>query len=91
MTGLATLLLLALSIILHEFGHYITARRSGVAVSEFFIGFGPKIFSITRGKTEYGIKAILLGGYVKIIGMDQDEDVKGYKAVSYTHLRAHET
>ena len=75
MSGLATLSLLALSIILHELAHYISARKSGVAVSEFFIGFGPKIFSLRKGNTEYGVKAILLGGYVKIPGMDQEEDV----------------
>ena len=66
MSGLATLSLLALSIILHELAHYLSARKSGVAVSEFFIGFGPKIFSLRKGDTEYGVKAILLGGYVKI-------------------------
>ena len=49
MSGLATLSLLALSIILHELAHYLSARKSGVAVSEFFIGFGPKIFSLRKG------------------------------------------
>ena len=75
MSGLATLSLLALSIILHELGHYISARKSGVAVSEFFIGFGPKIFSRKIANTEYGVKAILLGGYVKIPGMEAEEEV----------------
>ena len=75
MSGFATLSLLALSIILHELGHYISARKSGVAVSEFFIGFGPKIFSRKIANTEYGVKAILLGGYVKIPGMDAEEEV----------------
>ena len=79
MSGLATLSLLALSIILHELGHYISARKSAVAVSEFFIGFGPKIFSRKIANTEYGVKAILLGGYVKIPGMDADEEVTNYR------------
>lgn len=63
------------SIGLHEFGHFITAKTFGMKVHRFFIGFGPKIWSITRGETEYGIKAIPLGGFVKIAGMDPFEEV----------------
>ena len=91
MSGLATLALLALCIILHEAGHYFSAKSKGVAVSEFFIGFGPKIFSFTRNNTEYGVKAILLGGYVKIPGMDQDEEVIGYKKEELFHTASWRT
>jgi membrane-associated protease RseP (regulator of RpoE activity) len=62
-------------IMLHEFGHYITAKRSGMKVTEFFVGFGPRLWSFTKGETEYGIKAIPLGGYCRIIGMTNLEEV----------------
>lgn len=59
----------------HEFGHYITARKFGIKVEEFFVGFGPRLFSKWRGETEFGVKAILLGGYVKIAGMNPFQEV----------------
>jgi membrane-associated protease RseP (regulator of RpoE activity) len=64
-----------LMVMLHEFGHYWTAKRSGMKVTEFFLGFGPRLWSFTRGETEYGVKAIPAGGYVRIIGMTNMEDV----------------
>ncbi|HEV2347293.1 MAG TPA: RIP metalloprotease [Actinocrinis sp.] len=65
---------LILSIVLHEAGHMVTARWAGGKVTEFFVGFGTKLWSFRRGETEYGIKAIPAGGYVKIVGMtDLDE------------------
>ena len=66
---LLLLFLIMLSIGLHEWGHFSTARRFGAKVTEFMIGFGPTVVSRTRGETTYGIKAIPLGGYVRIIGM----------------------
>ncbi|MBF4765975.1 site-2 protease family protein [Nocardioides islandensis] len=57
------------SIGLHELGHMIPAKKFGGKVTQYFIGFGPTVWSRTRGETEYGIKAIPLGGYVKIVGM----------------------
>jgi membrane-associated protease RseP (regulator of RpoE activity) len=57
------------SIALHEIGHMVPAKRFGVRVSHYFVGFGPTLWSRTRGETEYGIKAIPLGGYVRIVGM----------------------
>jgi membrane-associated protease RseP (regulator of RpoE activity) len=57
-------------IFLHELGHYATAKWSGMKVTEFFIGFGPRIWSFQRGETEYGIKVIPAGAYVRIIGMN---------------------
>jgi membrane-associated protease RseP (regulator of RpoE activity) len=77
--GSRTPLLLVLGIILmvmlHEFGHYWTAKRAGMKVSEFFVGFGPRLWSFTRGETEYGVKAIPAGGYVRILGMTNMEEV----------------
>lgn len=66
---LAFLIAIMASIALHECGHLIPAKRFGVRVSEYFIGFGPTLWSIRRGETEYGVKAIPLGGYVRLIGM----------------------
>jgi membrane-associated protease RseP (regulator of RpoE activity) len=60
---------LALSIGLHELGHLIPAKRFGVRVSQYMIGFGPTLFSRKRGETEYGLKAIPLGGYISMSGM----------------------
>lgn len=57
------------SIGLHEFGHLIPAKRFGGKVTQWFVGFGPTVFSRRVGETEYGVKAIPLGGYVKIVGM----------------------
>jgi len=59
----------ALSIGLHELGHLIPAKLFGVRVSQYMIGFGPTVFSRTKGETEYGLKAIPLGGYVSMAGM----------------------
>ena len=60
-------------VMVHELGHFITAKWSGMKVTEFFFGFGPRLWSTRRGETEYGVKAIPLGGYVKIIGMSNLE------------------
>ncbi len=75
LTALAgvTLPLIILAIICmvmaHEFGHYITAKRSGMLVTDFFVGFGPVLWSKQIGETRYGVRALLLGGYVKVPGM----------------------
>ena len=63
------------SIMIHEAGHYFTARATGMKATEFFFGFGPKLWSTTRGETEYGIKAFPLGGYVRIAGMNPLEEL----------------
>jgi len=90
---LAFVAALLLSVMVHEFGHYITARRFGMWVSEFFVGFGKKIWSVQRGETEFGVKAIPAGGYCKIEGMspsDQlpegEEERAFYKASSAKKL-----
>lgn len=70
---LAFVVALLLSVMVHEFGHYITARKFNMKVTEFFLGFGKRLWSYRRGETEYGIKAIPAGGYCKISGMTPDE------------------
>jgi membrane-associated protease RseP (regulator of RpoE activity) len=87
----AFVILLLFAIFFHEFGHFITARWAGVKVSKFFIGFGPTLWSVWRGRletitgpdgapetrpeTEYGIKAFPIGGFVKVVGMSPFEEV----------------
>jgi len=66
---------LIVSIFLHEAGHFLAAKQAGMKVTEYFLGFGPKIVSFRRGETEYGIKAIPAGAYVRIIGMNDLEEV----------------
>jgi len=66
---------LLFSVMVHEFGHYITARKYGMWVSEFFVGFGKRIWSFQRGETEFGVKAIPAGGYCKIEGMSPSDEL----------------
>jgi len=63
------LLGVAVSIALHEVGHMWPAKRFGIKVTQYFVGFGRTLWSVKRGETEYGVKAIPLGGYVKLVGM----------------------
>ena len=60
---------------LHEAGHFLTAKLFGMKATQFFVGFGPTLWSRQSGETEYGVKAIPAGGFVKIIGMTPLEDV----------------
>ncbi len=63
-------------VMIHEAAHFAAAKWAGMKATEFFFGFGPRLWSIRKGETEYGIKAIPLGGYVKIIGMSNlDKDI----------------
>ena len=66
---------LLVSVMLHEAGHFLTARAFGMKASRFFVGFGPTLWSVHRGETEYGIKAIPAGGFVKIVGMTDLEEI----------------
>src|SRR5680860_1416665 len=59
----------AISIGLHEVGHMYPAKKFGVKVTQYFVGFGNTVWSTKRGETEYGVKAFPLGGYVKLVGM----------------------
>ena len=77
-------------IMLHEAAHFAAAKWSGMKATEFFFGFGPRLWSIRRGETEYGIKAIPFGGYVKIIGMsnlerdiDPADEPRTYRQATY--------
>jgi membrane-associated protease RseP (regulator of RpoE activity) len=80
-----------LMIMLHELGHFVMAKRAGMKVTEFFLGFGPRLWSVRRGETEYGVKAIPAGGYVRIIGMsnvdviDPADEERTYRAKPYRH------
>jgi len=66
---------LGLLIVFHEFGHFLLAKLSGVGVLTFSVGFGPKLWVIKKGETEYALSAFPLGGYVKMVGEDPDEEV----------------
>ena len=83
------ILALVAMLFLHELGHYLTARWTGMKVSEFFIGFGPRVWSFRRGETTYGIKALWLGAYVRIVGMNNldevapDDEPRSFREQSY--------
>jgi len=66
---------LLISVMLHEAGHFTTAKLFGMKATQFFVGFGQTLWSRQKGETEYGIKAIPAGGFVKIVGMTELEDV----------------
>ena len=70
------LVALLFSVMLHETGHFVMAKRFGMKVTRYFVGFGPTLWSTRRGETEYGIKALPIGGFVKIIGMHSLDDVE---------------
>ncbi|MBU4215534.1 MAG: site-2 protease family protein [Actinobacteria bacterium] len=74
---LVSLVVVLASIALHEVGHMVPAKRFGVRVSQYMVGFGPTLWSRTRGETEYGLKAIPLGGYVRLVGMYPTGDAVG--------------
>ena len=65
-----------ISIFLHELGHYMTARATGMKVTQFFLFFGPRLWSFRRGETEYGVRALPLGAFVRIIGMNRMDEVE---------------
>ncbi len=74
-SAVVVVIALLVMIFLHELGHYLTAKSAGMKVTEFFLGFGPRIWSFRKGETEYGLKAIPAGAYVRIIGMNNLEPV----------------
>jgi regulator of sigma E protease len=76
-TLLSFLFVLTVLIFVHELGHFLAARRLGVRVLTFSLGFGPKVFSVTRGDTEYCISIIPLGGYVKMAGENVEDPRAG--------------
>ncbi len=74
-----------LMIMLHEFGHYVTARWAGMRVTDFFLGFGPILWSIQRGDTRFGIRALPLGGYVRVIGMNNLDPIEDPEDEPFTY------
>ena len=80
---------LLVSVFLHELGHFSTARLTGMKSTQFFMGFGPRVWSTTRGEVEYGVRALPLGAFVRIIGMNNVDDVpiedepRAYRSKSY--------
>lgn len=73
------LIVLSVLVLIHEFGHFIVAKRIGVRVEKFSFGFGPKLFSLKKGETEYLLCAFPLGGYVKMAGDEPGEELEGEK------------
>ena len=80
LTIITFIIVLSLLVIAHEFGHFIVAKRTGIKVEEFAIGFPPRIWSKKRGETEYIINAIPLGGYVKMLGeVEKSSDPRAFE------------
>ena len=83
------ILVIVATLFLHELGHYLAARAVGMKVTEFFVGFGPRVWSFRRGETEYGVKALWAGAYVRIIGMnnldrvDACDESRSFRSKSY--------
>jgi regulator of sigma E protease len=76
------ILLLSLLILVHELGHFILAKRAGVKVEEFAIGFPPRLFSIRRGETDYSLNLVPLGGYVRMLGEEDPTFPRSFAAAS---------
>ncbi len=74
-TIFALIVVLGVLIFFHEFGHFLLARFFGVGVERFSLGFGPRLFGFKRGRTDYRVSAVPLGGYVKMVGEDPDEEI----------------
>ncbi len=85
-TFISFIVVLGILIFIHEFGHFLVAKLSGVGVEKFSLGFGPKLLSLKKGETEYRISILPLGGYVKMVGESPDEVVSesDFKR-SFTH------
>lgn len=77
LTVISFTIVLSILVIVHEFGHFIVAKRTGVRVERFSVGFGPELFGVTKGETRYAISAVPLGGYVKLAGETTEDDIKG--------------
>jgi regulator of sigma E protease len=77
MTLVYFLIVIGILVFVHEFGHFIMAKRAGVRVEKFSLGMGPKVFGYKKGDTEYVLSALPLGGYVKMAGENPDEEPTG--------------
>lgn len=82
--GILMVVAISAFVVVHEAGHFLAARITGMKATEFFLGFGPRIWSFRRGETEFGIKALPLGGYVRIAGMN-DRDLVSPADLSRTY------
>ena len=80
LTILAAIFVFGLLVLVHELGHFITAKLTGMRVDEFAIGFGPKLVGYKYGETLYSIRVVPLGGYNKIAGMEPDDKEAGDRA-----------
>lgn len=80
---------LIVSVFLHELGHFVSARRSGMKVTQFYMGFGPRVWSTKRGEVEFGVRALPIGAFVRIVGMnnldecDPADEPRAYRQQSY--------
>ena len=70
------MLVFGILVVFHEFGHYIVAKKSGILVREFAIGFGPKLFSYRKNETTYTVRLLPVGGYVRMAGYEDDSELK---------------
>ena len=69
------IIVLGVLVFVHELGHFVTAKWTGMKATQFFIGFGPRLWSFRKGETEYGVRALPLGAFVRIIGMNNMDEV----------------
>lgn len=82
LTIAAAVFVFGLLVLVHELGHFATAKMTGMRVDEFAIGFGPKLVSFQRGETVYSIRAIPLGGFNDIAGMDPSRTTRAAAATA---------
>ncbi|MBQ6896049.1 MAG: site-2 protease family protein [Oscillospiraceae bacterium] len=75
--ALASIFVFSIVIFIHELGHFVVAKKSGIKVNEFSIGMGPKLFSKTKGETDYSIRALPIGGFVAMEGEDEESEAEG--------------
>ena len=76
---------LSLLVFIHELGHFLTAKKFGIKVTEFGLGFPPRIWGITFGETRYSINLIPLGGFVKMVGEEDPTEPRSF-ALSLIHI-----
>src|SRR5579863_6150689 len=82
----AVIIVLGVMVLIHEAGHFVAAKYFGVRVLTFSIGFGPRLFGLKRGDTDYRVSALPLGGYVRMAGDDPPRNVKAIPVNSSPNL-----
>lgn len=88
LTIVAAVFVFGLLVLVHELGHFITAKMTGMRVDEFAIGFGPKLLSVRRGETVYSLRAVPLGGFNDIVGMNPSENDAGERGYCEKPVRS---